>query len=317
MNGNRLGIYISTILIAVITLFACQKENHAPIIQLMYAFPDSVFPGDTVEIGGTAKDYDTDELSLQLFYMEEILEEPIWIAPKILGDHYIVFSANDGINTVEDSIRLYVKDTTGLLVDHRDNHEYKWVKIGTQMWMAENLAYLPLVSSSIDGSDSLPYYYVYRYEGSSVPEAKAMDNYETYGVLYNWEAAKISCPIGWHLPSDEEWKMLELHLGMTQQDADEIGWRASGDVGMKLKSPFGWFSDGNGDNSSGFNALPGGVRNPYISFYNIEEDAFFWSSTVYRSPDALYRFLFFSYNSIRRFPSKYSAGMSVRCIKDE
>jgi hypothetical protein len=73
--------------------------------------------------------------------------------------------------------------------DSRDGHTYKTVKIGEQVWMAENLAYLPAVSPSSAGSNTEPYYYVYDYQGDNVANAKQNANYSTYGVLYNWPAS--------------------------------------------------------------------------------------------------------------------------------
>ncbi|MFN2380349.1 MAG: FISUMP domain-containing protein, partial [Bacteroidales bacterium] len=91
---------------------------------------------------------------------------------------------------------------SGTFVDNRDKIEYNWVRIGDQIWMAENLAYLPSVSPSSEGSETEPYYYVYAYDGSIVSEAKVTDNYNAYGVLFNWPAALTACPDGWHLPTD-------------------------------------------------------------------------------------------------------------------
>ena len=91
-------------------------------------------------------------------------------------------------------------------------------------------------------------------------EAKALSNYKTYGALYNWHAAINACPAGWHLPSETEWKKLELYLGMSSEDM-RVGakWRGTG-VGTKLKASSGWAYDKNGSNESGFNALPAGIR---------------------------------------------------------
>ena len=114
-----------------------------------------------------------------------------------------------------------------LFNDFRDNNIYRTVKISSQCWMAENLAYLPSVSPSSTGSDITPYYYVYDYQGTDVSVAKTSTNYQTYGVLYNWpavmngESSSTSvpsgvqgiCPSGWHLPSDGEWTVLTNYLG--------------------------------------------------------------------------------------------------------
>ncbi len=109
-----------------------------------------------------------------------------------------------------------------------DGVSYAYKFYNTQTWMIDNLAYLPSVSPSSNGSDSSPFYYVMGYEGSSVSAAKATDSYKTYGVLYNWEAAKTACPPGWRLPTDEEWKILEFLLGMDLSETDEDGFRISG-----------------------------------------------------------------------------------------
>ncbi len=193
--------------------------------------------------------------------------------------------------------------------------EYDYKKIGTQTWMTENLAFLPSVSASDTGSDDDPYYYVYDYEGSSVSSAKESDNYTTKGVLYNWEAAKISCPPKWHLPSDDDWKKLETHLGMNPSDVDDIDWRNSGNVGHKLKSISSW-TDGNGDNSSGFDALPGGLRAYGGGFYDIDVYGNFWSSSHTESSKAWTRYMGSMYEGVNRAASEKRRGFSVRCIRD-
>src|SRR5690554_6744787 len=99
--------------------------------------------------------------------------------------------------------------------DPRDGNVYKIITIGDQVWMAENLAYLPSVNMVADGSEDAAgsYYYVYGYDGTNVADAKATGNYATYDVLYNWTAAMNACPDGWHLPSDAEWTELTDYLG--------------------------------------------------------------------------------------------------------
>ena len=198
----------------------------------------------------------------------------------------------------------------GTFTDPRDGKIYKTVKIGTQTWMAENLAYLPNVSLASNGSKTDSYYYVYGYNGTSVSEAKATDNYTTYGVLYNWAAAKAACPGGWHLPTDEEWKTLEMYLGMSQSQADGTGSRGI-DEGRKLKRTSGWYQGGNGSDEVGFSALPGGYRSNYGNFNNLSYFGYWWSAT-----STCYRSLYYGSVKVNRFYDDKDKGWSVRCVRD-
>jgi uncharacterized protein (TIGR02145 family) len=185
--------------------------------------------------------------------------------------------------------------------------------------MKENLAYLPKVSPSLLGSDTLPFYYVYGYEGNSIIEAKATQNFNTYGVLYNWESAKISCPVGWHLPSDEGWKILEKNQGMTQIDSDLFGVRSTGAVAGKLKEvgTSHWNSPNTGaTNRSGFTALPGGSRSPDGGFSTQGILGTFWSSSAYDTLKAILRNLSCEADAIVRNGDFRTYGLAVRCLKD-
>ena len=209
--------------------------------------------------------------------------------------------------------------------DTRDGNIYKTVKIGDQVWMAENLKYLPSVVGPDSGSTTVPLYYVYGYNGTNIAEAKATDNYKTYGVLYNWSAAMASnssgvegvCPCGWHLPSDAEWKQLEMHLGMPEDAANTAGWRGT-DEGGKLKdtTTTHWNSPNEGaTNESGFTALPGG--NSYSgSFEGIGNNGVWWSTTELYGTIAWYRGMNYNSSKVDRYTYPKSAGYSVRCVRD-
>jgi len=196
-------------------------------------------------------------------------------------------------------------------IDARDRHIYKSLRIGNQCWMGNNLAYLPAVSYSSQGSETtpskaIPYYYVLDYEGTDVTQAKAQTNYSTYGVLYNWFAAKLSCPFGWHLPSDEEWSTLSAYLGSS--------------AGGKLKETGfqHWFYPNTGaTNETGFTALPHGNRMDGGGFGGHGNSAAFWSSTssTYQSW-AWYSNLSFDNDIVYRDYYIPSFGWGVRCIKD-
>lgn len=197
--------------------------------------------------------------------------------------------------------------------DPRDGHVYKCITIGSQTWMAENLAYLPMVTQPGNYSYDQARYYVHEYWGTDLAEAISSDNYARYGVLYNGPASGQSCPDGWHLPKDEEWKELEEFLGMSGEDIERTNWRSSGEVGSRLKSTEGW-GTGNGDNSSGFNAIPGGYMD--IGGFSGHEIATFWGSNQYDLVQKWYRTVQIHDGSVYRFPIFPYQGLSVRCVKD-
>jgi uncharacterized protein (TIGR02145 family) len=183
---------------------------------------------------------------------------------------------------------------SGYFKDKRDGERYSWVRIGVQVWMAENLNYKTSDSWCYDNQNT---------------------NCEKYGRLYNWEAAKKACPIGWRLPSDDQWKQMEMALGMSQSEADDDGWRGT-DEGDKMKSTTGWNNNGNGTNSSGFNALPGGYRSSIGSFTYLGRYGGWWSSSEHSGTSAWYRSLHCNYGQVGRGNYDKAYGFSVRCLKN-
>jgi uncharacterized protein (TIGR02145 family) len=212
-----------------------------------------------------------------------------------------------------------LEETPETFIDSRDNQEYKWVKIGNQIWMAENLAYLSAVSSGESENEDLPQYYVYGYYGTNVDSAKSTFNYSTYGVLYNWTAATASCPEGWHLPSDAEWKELEIELGMTLSQANEhvSPFFRGTDQGTKMKTTLGWHNNGNGTNTSGFSGVPGGLRFGNGNFIFNESFGYWWSSTDGLPSSAWGRGLGYNNGSVIRNIFIKENGLSVRCVKNK
>ncbi|MFA5229031.1 MAG: FISUMP domain-containing protein [Candidatus Paceibacterota bacterium] len=211
------------------------------------------------------------------------------------------------------------QDAPNTFTDNRDGKVYKTVTLGAQVWMAENLAYLPAVSAPSSGSYTEPYYYVYGYDGTDVAAAKATINYQTYGVLYNWPAAKTGCPEGWHLPSDEEWIQLEMYLGMTQEELYVLMNLRGTDEGGKLKEAgtSHWNGPNTGaTNSSGFTALPCGVRLYGGSFGRVGLYGYWWSSTKYDTYYTWYRCLKYNDSSVYRSTGMKEVGLSVRCVRD-
>src|SRR5690554_2911560 len=233
------------------------------------------------------------------------------------------------VNTEVDSVIFYkptIEETTsGTFIDSRDGNEYNWVQIGDQVWMAENLAYLPSVNMVADGSEDAAgsYYYVYGYDGTNVAEAKATANYNTYGVLYNWPAAMNGtassttnpsgvqgvCPTAWHLPSHAEWTELTDSLGGTS------------DAGGKLKETgtTHWNSPNtSATNETGFTALPGGYRYGYGTFDRVGYSGDWWSATEGSADHAWVRGMSYGSGAVYRGLNEggKELGLCVRCLRD-
>jgi len=174
----------------------------------------------------------------------------------------------------------------GTFTDSRDGKTYRWVRIGSQIWMAENLAYK--VGSGCWAYDN------------------DQSNVAKYGYLYDWETAKTVAPAGWHLPSDSEWNTLINYLG-----GENV-------AGGKMKATSGWDSPNTGaNNSSGFSAFPGGFYNYVVSeFSHRGTFAGFWSSTPYGSEFAWKRGLDYRFGEPYHDYDGRRAGFSVRCVKD-
>jgi uncharacterized protein (TIGR02145 family) len=173
----------------------------------------------------------------------------------------------------------------GTFKDPRDGKTYKTTKIGTQTWMAENLAYKPSSGN----------YWAYDDNQSNVAK---------YGYLYDWQTAKNVCPTGWHLPSDAEWTVLVNLSG-----GEEV-------AGTKLKAKNSWDEIAEGINDFGFSALPGGNRDIDDEFDGIGNNGYWWSSTQYNTDDAWHRNLYSNNSIVGRDKFFKGWGFSVRCLKD-
>ncbi|GHC65450.1 FISUMP domain-containing protein [Ulvibacter litoralis] len=223
------------------------------------------------------------------------------------GDYSLKIIAidNDGnSSSIEKQVMLRNVFTCGNdFFDPRDGSIYRTSQIGSQCWMAQNLNFQTEEES-------------WNYLNQEV-------NGEIYGKLYSRETALIVSPNGWHLPSDEEWKILEGTVD-SQYMIGDIEWDGTTyrgfDSGKNLKSESGWNSNGNGTDLYGFNALPGGYRTGGAiieenNFENLGFSAPYWTSTS-AGTDLLYtRELFASKDtSFRSFENSWA--LAVRCIKD-
>ena len=253
--------------------------------------------------------------------------------------YYVRAYATNSAGTAYGEEKTFTTLATGSVTDY-DGNTYKTVKIGNQTWMAENLktthyadgTAIPLVTDNTAwanlGDNNTDKAYCY-YNNNANGEA------DTYGALYTWAAAMNGasssaanpsgiqgvCPTGWHLPSDAEWKELEMYLGMSQSQADATGWRGTNE-GSKLAGNASLWQDGVLKNDanfglSGFSALPGGHRYHLNgSFTNVGNYARWWCATENSSTQSWNRFLRYIYSNVALNGDNKSNGFSVRCVKD-
>ena len=170
----------------------------------------------------------------------------------------------------------------GTMTDSRDGQTYKTVRIGSQVWMAENLNYAA-------SSDS----WCYNNEASSCSR---------YGRLYDWQTAKSACPESWHLPSDGEWTTL-TDTALSPSTA-----------GFELKSTSEWNNSDNGTDAYGFRALPAGYR--FIDGTFIGGFAGFWTASEVDESLALSRYFSTGGATVKAASNTKSYGYSLRCIQD-
>jgi uncharacterized protein (TIGR02145 family) len=127
-----------------------------------------------------------------------------------------------------------------------------------------------------------------------------------------------ACPNGWHVPSDDEWKQLEIFLGMSQNQADSTNWRGT-DEGGKLKETgtSHWTSPNTGaTNQSGFTALPGGYMGNGGSSSSLGTIGSWWTATEAISSKAWKRNLHYDGTQVYRNNYYKDEGLSVRCVKN-
>ena len=204
----------------------------------------------------------------------------------------------------------------GSRLTNANSDELSSIKIGNQVWSAANLDVvtfrngdsIPEVRSNEEwekaGKEGMPAWCYYE---------NNTDQGKIYGRMYNWYAVNDPrglSPDGWHIPTNEEWIILETYLGLSE-------------AGTRLKCDKGWKDNGNGDNSSGFCLLPGGYRSRDGSFHGSGEFIYLSGSTEDRLEDSKENKLFiwgrgvqFENRDVMRCALDKEFGLYVRCIKD-
>jgi uncharacterized protein (TIGR02145 family) len=222
----------------------------------------------------------------------------------------------------------------------------KSVKIGTQIWMAENL-----YVSTFRNGDPIPEAKTNEeWKQAGINKQPAWCYYENdlkngakYGKLYNWYAVNDSrglAPAGWHIPTDEEWIVIQntLETDESNKMISESGWNSWYEV-LICKKCENWDDQfrknricstcnntkvngkithsGNGSNTSGFSGLPGGERGHDGFFNGVGFMGSWWSGTEGNTSLVYFRCLNSSYmNELMKLWHNKEAGLSVRCVRD-
>jgi uncharacterized protein (TIGR02145 family) len=232
---------------------------------------------------------------------------------------YIRAYATNSAGTVYGEQRSFITP----LADANGNI-YPYVTIGTQVWMKENLRTTKYNNGDTIGTTyplhkMISYVDMPKYQWGSICPSCSI-----YGRLYTWFAItddRKVCPQGWHIPTDDEWKTLEIYLGMTRAQADSTGWRGT-DQGSQLKSEDIWYyipsHDIPGTNTSGFSAYPAGYRTDHSFEAGGGFGGFWWTGTVDQSTEwgAWSRTLLSIESTVERTVKAKHDGLSVRCVKD-
>ncbi|MGM0650921.1 MAG: FISUMP domain-containing protein [Bacteroidota bacterium] len=190
------------------------------------------------------------------------------------------------------------------MMKDKDGNEYKTIKVGEQVWMAENMNY---------ATESGSWHY------NDNPE-----NGDLYGRLYTWETACEVCPDGWHLPTAEEWEQLIEFVESSIENSDSANMKLQ--VAKALAAPTGWTSTGaeksvaaesSSNNKTGFSAVPGGYRYYGGNYYNHGHVGMWWTSSKLPISKEVYRSVY--YISNRSVGGDFVSGWygaAVRCVKD-
>ncbi len=238
--------------------------------------------------------------------------------------YYVRAYATNRLGTGYGNELIFTTLDYGTITDN-DNNSYKTILIGSQEWMAENLKTL-----TYNNGDSIPYVAIDTvwnilsegaycwYDNSEV------DYKDTYGALYNWFAVsgdRNICPQGWHVPNDEDWTMLTDYL-----IAGGFGYGGNGEyIAKSLADTSGWTTnstpgtignDQSANNSSGFSALPGGVRIRSGAYDLAGYTCSFWSSSEHYTGYGNALTLSGEFFNIYRGYTFNQSGASVRCLKD-
>lgn len=345
MNSFRFNLHICVVAICLSFVFiSCNdKSNVAPIITLTSnSINDSskVLAGDfaTIEFKIIA-DNDLTKLSITNSNSETLLTFDSLTKKSTFSYTFKTIAGTETFNIIAvdkvgfTSILTFNFTTksnitsiiTGTLVA-QDSNIYKTVTIGSQTWMAENLrttVYRNGVSIPNVTNDTL---WLNQTHGAYCSYNNTTDQtiIKQNGLLYNWFAVSDTsklCPTGWHVSTKADWDTLATYLtnygygyegsgaDIAKTLADVSGWNLSteaGEIGNNITK----------NNTSGFSALPAGIRNEFTEFKEQANASYWWTATEFRTGYSYNRNMNSYTDGLNSNMSLKTNGYSVRCVKD-
>lgn len=206
----------------------------------------------------------------------------------------------------------------GIPTVNYEGQVYNTIQIFSQCWLKENLNVGTMIPVSQNQSNNGT---IEKYCYNS-----DINNCNTYGGLYQWDemmqyieqqGSQGICPQGWHLPTDEEWMVLEgavdTQNGIGDNTWDDLDFRGT-DAGTNLKSTSGWYGNGNGADKHGFSGLSGGGL--YGDSFQFVGDYGNWWSSTEGGYGAMWRVLTSDSPGVYRRGKEKEHGFSVRCLRD-
>jgi uncharacterized protein (TIGR02145 family) len=316
------------VIISTLAFSSCKKDSEPVPI------PNIILTGEKIfEIFDTTMILNGIELTEGLEGKWQVIQssDAYWLSDSsnnecefigsLLGNYTLRWTVSNGEEEKSEDIQIKIIGFT----DSRDDIEYRAIKIGNQIWMAENLECIsyqngdPIIDGSTVGDysneNNPKYWFAYNDD---------VANINTYGRLYTWYAVADSrgiSPKGWHVPNDSEWNLLQFAMGMDFSQLDSVC-NENNLIGSRLKEvgTTHWNLPNLGATDEyHFKALPAGYRRRFDKNFEFKgEYACFWTTTSseLNYENAWYRHLYFDKENICRSNNYKNYGFSVRCVKN-
>ena len=280
-----------------------------------------VMPAQHLEVIGKAKVTDMDKDNTADSVVVRLADGTLGVRDKLTLSQNLPNPINDQdavtkayVDLLEHRLNLLQNTLeAGGLIEDVDGNFYNTVKIGTQVWMAENLR-----TTKYSNGDTIPYGIDFNaWTNASTPfycwyDNDSMSYAKLHGALYNFFTVADSnnrnvCPVGWHVPDTTEWNVLINNLG----DVFISGGK------MKESGTVHWSSPNDGaTNESGFTGLPSGYRDPGGGYFEIGDKIHFWPRTEANALNGYTRHLFYDNSHFDLNNEQKQFGFAVRCLKD-